>query len=123
MKKLFLISIFSILMTKVTYAEYSLSCLTEAQFKFFDKEKWETNIRPVTLVIKDKTLEYVSKINPKPSILTIIEQDKNTIVAIRTIKFKEKISTNILNFDKIEKRMTMMAVNDLGLTVYSGICN
>ncbi len=123
MKKLFLISIFFILMTKVTYAEYSLSCVTEAQFKFFDREKWETNIRPVTLVIKDKTLEYFSKINPKPSILTIIEQDKNTIVAIRTIKFKEKIAINILSFDKIEKRMTMMAVNDLGLTVYSGICN
>ena len=123
MKKLLFISIFFILLTKVTYAEYSLSCLTEAQFKFFDKEKWETNIRPVTLVIKDKTLEYVSKINPKPSILTIIEQDKNTIVGIRTIKFKDKIAINILSFDKIEKRMTMMAVNDLGLTVYSGICN
>jgi hypothetical protein len=123
MKKLLFISIFFILLTKVTYAEYSLSCVTEAQFKFFDKEKWETNIRPVTLVIKDKTLEYFSKINPKPSILTIIEQDKNTIVGIRTIKFKDKIAINILSFDKIEKRMTMMAVNDLGLTVYSGICN
>ena len=123
MKKLLLLSIFFILLTKVAYAEYSLSCVTEAQFKFFDKEKWETNIRPVTLVIKDKTLEYVSKINPKPSILTIIEQDKNTIAAIRTIKFKDKIAINILSFDKIEKRMTMMAVNDLGLTVYSGICN
>ncbi len=123
MKKLLFVSIFFILITKVTYAEYSLSCVTEAQFKFFEKEKWETQIRPLTLVIKNKTLEYFSKITPKPSILTIIEEDKNTIVAIRTTKFKEKIAINTLNFDKIEKRMTMMAVNDLGLTVYSGICN
>ena len=69
MKKLLLVTIFFILMTKVTYAEYSLKCAMEAQYKFFDREKWETNILPLTMVIKDKTLEYFTKTNPK--IITI----------------------------------------------------
>jgi hypothetical protein len=39
MKKLLFILIFFILMTKVTFAEYSLKCVMEAQYKFFNREK------------------------------------------------------------------------------------
>ena len=123
MKKLLLVTIFFILMTKVTYAEYSLKCAMEAQYKFFDRENWETNILPLTMVIKDKTLEYFTKTNPKPTVFTIIENNNNSIVAIRTREFQNKTAITTLSLDKVENRVTLMGVNALGLTVYSAICN
>jgi hypothetical protein len=93
-------------MTKVTYAEYSLKCVMEAQYKFFNREKWETNILPLTVVIKDKTLEYFTKTNPKPTVFTIIENNNNSIVAIRTREFENKTAITTLSLDKIAINLT-----------------
>jgi len=123
MKKLFFVSIFFILLTKVTYAEYSLKCVMEAQYKFFNREKWETSILPLTVIIKDKTLEYFTKTNPEPTVFTIIENNNNSIVSVRIREFENKTAITTLSLDKIENRVTLMGVNALGLTVYSAICN
>jgi hypothetical protein len=123
MKKLSFVIIFFILLTKITYAEYSLKCVMETQYKFFNREKWETNILPVTVVVKDKTLEYFTKTDSRPTVFIIIEDNNNSIIALKTREFENKIAITTLSLDKIENRVTLMGVNALGLTVYSAICN
>ena len=96
MKKLFFASIFFILLTKVTYAEYSLKCVMEAQYKFFNREKWETSILPLTVIIKDKTLEYFTKTSPEPTVFTIIENNNNSKLYERFMKIKQSKLLNWL---------------------------
>jgi hypothetical protein len=95
----------------------------ESHYKFFDRENWETTIRPMTVFIKDKTIEYITDINKNPSVLFIIENNDQSVIAIRVNKFNEKSSTATIVLDKYENRVTYMSSNSLGLTVYSAICH
>jgi len=122
-KRIIFIFIFFLSFTRVTYADYSLKCVMESHYKFFDKEAWETTIRPITVFIKNKTIEYIGKYDKTPLVYVITENNNNSIVATKINQFNNKTSLETILLDKNENRVTFMSVNYLGLTVYSGICN
>ena len=122
-KKIIFLSIFLLSFIKVTYANYSLKCVMESHYKFFDRENWETNILPMTFFIKDNTIEYITDKNKIPAVHFILEDNENSLIAYRIYEFQKKSSIGTIVLDKNENRITFMSSNALGLTVYSGICH